>query len=274
MGFDQADAEEVINAIRVLGYAQVPGFYPADLIARTVDKVDALYDGVMAEQKVQNFHSRLENMGNKTLQNVQNKDFHFLELLFCSPFVEGVLMALLNDPWYKAIPAGNPNYILKSFSARSSVSELPLHIDSYIPYLGTDVISIQHLVVLEDMSPDNGCTVVVPGSHLAGRYVKPDDRILAVPLHAKAGDLILWDSRLWHGTTANTSGRSRWVLVASYARWWLKQMFDIPGTLPQSHYDRLSDPQKAVMGFCSVSRGDESEGIGLKRGYESLPVRL
>lgn len=273
MTFDKATADKAIEAVRVLGYAHLPGFYPQDVIAKIIEKVDVLYSAVEAESGKQSFFSRLENMGNKTLQNIQNKDFYFLEVLFSSPFLQGILMELLNDRWYTAIPASDPNYILKSFSARSSVSELPLHIDSYIPYLGGDVISLQHVVVLEDMSPENGCTVVVPGSHLAGRYTRPDDRHMAIPLSAKAGDLILWDSRLWHGTAANPSGGSRWVLVATYARWWLKQLFDIPGTLPSDYYNRLTDSQKAVMGYCSMSIGDESFGVGLKRGYDALSVR-
>ena len=64
------------------------------------------------------------------------------------------------------------------------------------------------------------------------------------------------------------------MLIATFARWWIKQLFNITGTLPQSIYGRLTDQQKAVMGFCSIPHDDERSGINLKQGYDSLPSSL
>jgi len=38
--------------------------------------------------------------------------------------------------------------------------------------------------------------------------------------------------RAWH-----KAERSRWSLIATFARWWVKQNFDITGTLPQTVYE-------------------------------------
>jgi len=49
-----------------------------------------------------------------------------------------------------------------------------------------------------------------------------------------------------------------------------KQMFKTTENLPQEIYERLTDSQKAVLGFCSIPDNNESEGIDMKRGYDSL----
>ena len=40
--------------------------------------------------------------------------------------------------------------------------------------------------------------------------------------------------------------------------------------MPQEIYSQLTPEQRAVMGFCSVPFVDESEGIDMKQGYDSL----
>jgi hypothetical protein len=42
----------------------------------------------------------------------------------------------------------------------------------------------------------------------------------------------------------------------------------------QEIYEQLTDSQEAVMGFCSMSHNDETEGIDLKCGYDSLKPRV
>ena len=91
-----------------------------------------------------------------------------------------------------------------------------------------------------------------------------------VYVNLEAGDVVIWDSRLWHGTRENSTESKRWAIVATCCRWWLKQHWNIPQNLPQEIYAQLSDSQKAVLGFCSISPNDESDGIDLKRDYDSL----
>lgn len=202
--------------------------------------------------------------------NLQNKDIFFLEALFSAPEVETLLIHFLNDKWYKQIPQNQPNYILRSYMARSSNKGLPLHIDSFIPYKGNQTIAMQYAIVLEDQTPENGCTTVVPGSHLSGEYANQEAAKNAIPVFSKAGDVVIWDSRLWHGTTDNISPKTRWSVIATFTRWWIKQHFNITDNLPQEIFEKLNDKQKAILGFCSVPYNDEYEGIDMKRGYDKL----
>ena len=179
-------------------------------------------------------------------------------------------MHFLNDPWYRAIPADRPNYILQNLMGRSSDKQLPLHIDSFIPYLGDFTTMIQAGVILEDQSEENGCTVVIPGSHLSGKYADQSAFEKAIPVLTKAGDLVIWDSRIWHGTLPNKTNGTRWSIIAAFSRWWIKQMFNYTDNLPQHIYDKLTDSEKAIVGFCSLAYNDETEGIDRKRGYDTL----
>ena len=204
------------------------------------------------------------------IYNLQNKEHFFLKLLFKSADIEDALKHFLNDPWYKPIAADEPNYILRGYTGRSSNVSLPLHIDSMIPYLSTQLISLQLSIILEDQDEQNGCTLVVPGSHLSGEYVSQEALGQAIPVPSQAGDAVIWDSRLWHGALANHSERTRWAMIATFARWWVKQSFNITGNLPTHIFNELTDSQKAVMGFCSIPFNNESEGIDMKVGYEAL----
>lgn len=166
-----------------------------------------------------------------------------------------------------------PNYILSYYNARSSGNFLDLHIDTYVPAHGEYTWAMQAAFVLEDMNKDNGCTVVIPGSHMFGKY---SDRELQkrTPVEAKAGDIVMWDSRLWHGTLDNISGISRWVLIATLTRWWVKQSMDITRSLPQEIYESISPEEKLLMGFCSIPPKDEAGSIHTKKHYSDLKPRV
>jgi hypothetical protein len=253
--------------LRKNGYCRLPKLYGEDQVGRALELVRQWVEG-------QSLTDNLPRLVRDTPQlwNLQSKDIFFLELLFEPVEVEEILMACLNDPWYSSLPQDAPNYILRAYQARSSAGAMPLHIDSFIPYGGDHTIAVQVSIVLEDMSPENGSTVVVPGSHQSGEWAKQDALKDAVPIEAEAGDVVIWDSRLWHGATKNTSGRTRWAVIATFTRWWIKQAFNITGNLPLEISERLTPRQKAVLGFCAIPYNDESEGIDMRRGYDSLDL--
>ena len=262
-----ANVENLIQQIETDGYCKIPQVYRPEQVQKALALAGEWKE--RAERSLSDNVPYL-NRNQPMVYNLQNKDFYFLELLFEPPFLQKVLTHFLNDIWFKQIPQDEPNYILRSYLARSSSGTLPMHIDSFVPYMGNHCFVMQASIILEDQNETNGCTVVVPGSHTRGRYTTQESFGEALPIESQAGDLVLWDSRLWHGTKANTSGGTRWALIATFARWWIKQAFEINRSLPQSIYDKLTDSQKAVLGFCSIPYADETKGIDMKRDYDSL----
>lgn len=263
-----------IQEIREQGYTILPQVFNKDQVKDLLERVKHHYE-VTKNQQSKDVPYLNNNQPN--VYNLQNKDIDFINMLFGMSDIEIILKDCLNDKWYKQIPQNQPNYILRSFGARSSNSALPLHIDSFIPYQGEEVIAMQVAIMLEDSTLENGCTTCVPGSHKSGKYADNSVDIKAawdleyiIPLEAKAGDILIWDSRLWHGTTDNKSEGTRWAIIATFTRWWIKQHFDIPNNVPAGIEEKLTPKDKQLLGYCSVPFKNEFEGIDLKRGYEKI----
>ncbi|WP_447597831.1 phytanoyl-CoA dioxygenase family protein [Nitrospira sp. Nam80] len=260
-----------IAAIERDGYCYIPQAFTTEEVSKALELVRTWYENTVASQS-----DRMPflNRDQPMVYNLQSKDLFFLRMVLGNELIESILMHFLNDRWFTSMPADAPNYILRSFLARSSNHQMPLHIDSFIPYSGPYCYIMQCSIVLEDQTEENGCTVLIPGSHLSGKYCVQEAFPTAVPIKASAGDLVFWDSRIWHGARQNTSGGTRWAMIATFCRWWIKQAFDIPANLPQELYDRLSDREKAVLGYCSVPYDNEHFGIDMKRGYALLPKQV
>ncbi len=253
-----------IQQIEELGYCKLEQVYSAAETAKMLSLIKEW------EQKVPVLEDEYIPRLNKScpnIYNLQNKDKYFLEMLFKSAEAEQIFIHFLNDKYYKAIPQDKPNYILRHLGARSSQEGLPLHIDSFVPSNGP-VIAMQMAIFLEDSTWKNGCTIALAKSHKSGEYASDAARGFCTSLEAKKGDILIWDSRLWHGTSSNYTKETSWRIVATFTRFWIKQMFNITESLPKEIYDSLSAKQKSILGFCSVPYMDESEGIDFKRGYE------
>ena len=256
-----------IEQIETKGYYLIPGVFSQGDMERALRLVTEWETKAAASLAT---NVPYLNQNQSMVYNLQNKDMYFLQLLFGSTVVHDTLKHYLNDIWYKPIPPDEPNYILRGYIARSSKDSLPMHIDSLVPYQSSEVFSMQFSIILEDQDEENGCTLVVPGSHKSGEYVSQEAVHDAVPIHSQAGDVVIWDSRLWHGALANHSQRSRWALIATFTRWWVKQSFNFTEALPTPIFKQLTDSQKAMLGFCSVPFVDEFEGIDMKVGYDAL----
>ncbi len=117
---------------------------------------------------------------------------------------------------------------LSSLNARSadphSEDGQPLHVDmSALPdERGYWVCNTVWL--LDDFTPENGPTRMVPGSHLRGK--RPQD-VLADPkaphpdevlLLGKAGSIAVMNAHTWHGGTANRTAAPRLAMHAFYCR--------------------------------------------------------
>jgi ectoine hydroxylase-related dioxygenase (phytanoyl-CoA dioxygenase family) len=254
-----------INQIKEKGYCIIPQVFNLEQVNEMLSSVKNCYE---ITKDIISKDTPYLNQNHPNIYNLQNKDIKFINTLLGIEQVEQILINCLNDNWYKQIPQDQPNYILRSFGARSSNDQLPLHIDSFIPYIGDETIAMQVVIVLEDMKIENGCTVAIPGTHQSGKYADNNVYNEAIPLTPKAGDIVIWDSRLWHGTTKNTTEGSRWAIIATFTRWWIKQHFEITESLPIEIYEKLTPKYRSILGYCSKPWKDEFEGIEIKKGYD------
>ena len=99
-----------------------------------------------------------------------------------------------------------------------------LHADWGKPVPPGDYQVCNSIWLLDDFTPDNGATRVVPGSHRLTVSVRDamDDTSAPHPdevkLTAPAGTVVVFNSHLWHGGTENRSDRPRRALHSYFTR--------------------------------------------------------
>ncbi len=143
--------------------------------------------------------------------------------------------------------------------------------------------------MLSDFTYDNGCTLVVPGSHTipspAYGTVRPDlppqpngrpawDRAMysdlhpeitkdAVPVEGKAGTAFLFEGRLWHAGGINTNGDLRVHANNVFCAPYIRQRELHPMNLRQEVVDQLSERQLMMLGFDTAFQRDGDGLLGI-----------
>jgi ectoine hydroxylase-related dioxygenase (phytanoyl-CoA dioxygenase family) len=112
------------------------------------------------------------------------------------------------------------------------------------------------LVVLSDIGPGDGATMVIPGSHksnlphpMAGDYAR-GDRMDALPgaveVHAKAGDALLFVDSLMHGGSSRTTvAGERRVMILRYGPPWVRTRFGYSWS--DALLSRITPQQRAIL---------------------------
>jgi ectoine hydroxylase-related dioxygenase (phytanoyl-CoA dioxygenase family) len=213
------------------GWVRLEGFIAPDVRRRLTERIDALF---AAEGEAAGAEFRQEP-GARRLANLVDKGAVFVECV-----VDRAVAA------YVAHVLG-PRFKLSSLNARSanprSAESQPLHVDAGALPDEAGYWVCNTVWLLDDFTTENGALRVVPGSHRSGRRPQdtlPDpagshpDEILVT---GRAGDLVVMNSHLWHGGTANRTDRRRLALHAFYCR----------GDKPQQQYQKaLLRPETAA----------------------------
>ncbi|HVE86191.1 MAG TPA: phytanoyl-CoA dioxygenase family protein [Myxococcales bacterium] len=98
-----------------------------------------------------------------------------------------------------------------------------LHVDWSTPVKPGEHLLANCFFALDDMDASNGATRVVPRSHRTGKVPRgapaqprghqPGE----IHLAARAGDVLVFSSHLWHSGALNASGARRRVVIGQYA---------------------------------------------------------
>lgn len=136
------------------------------------------------------------------------------------------------------------------------------------PHTNDDLLSVS--VPLDDVEPENGPLLMIPGSHRGPVYSHHSDGVFcsaidperdpleyhrAVPLTGKAGMVSLHHARTIHGSALNTSARARRLLIYQYGA---TDAWPLTGGLSLDAFRE------------TVVRGDPA----VQPRMEALPVRL
>jgi len=153
----------------------------------------------------------------RRLAKTLDKGEIFREVFASAPVLEAVACVL------------GPRFKLSSLNARSanpySPEAQPLHCDAGSLPDQHGYCVCNTIWLLDDFTPDNGATRIVPGSHKWGVLPQkaledasaphPDEVLVLGP----AGSVVVMNTHAWHGGTANRTGKPRRALHSFYCRW-------------------------------------------------------
>jgi ectoine hydroxylase-related dioxygenase (phytanoyl-CoA dioxygenase family) len=132
-------------------------------------------------------------------------------------------------------------FILNSFSALNNLPDqrtfsAEVHRDIRF-YSGNLPLMVNCLVMLDDFTKENGATWLLPRSHLKAE--KPDrDQFFtnAIQATGKAGDIVIWNSNVFHCSGENTTDKGRRALPIVFCKSSLKQLLDYPRALGSKEF--------------------------------------
>jgi len=114
---------------------------------------------------------------------------------------------------------------------------------------------------IDDFTEENGATRVVPGSHKLNRAVRAQEYTTAtVAMTAPAGSAIVFESRLWHQTGANTTAaQTRAGIFGWYTKTYVRTQENWFLALKPEVRQFASDAMLTLLGY-------KSQGFGLVNG--------
>jgi ectoine hydroxylase-related dioxygenase (phytanoyl-CoA dioxygenase family) len=192
-----------------LGYLTLPGLMPPVLLEAARKRIGQLF----AEEGARAGSEFKQEPGARRLANLVNKGRIFEEMIL-HPRVLACMEQVLG-----------PDFKLSSLNARSADpfndTPQPLHADSGAVADDSGYWVCNSIWMLDDFTPENGATRMVPGSHLwrripaPGMYDRHPEEQLVL---GKAGTVVVMNAHMWHGGTANRTAAPRRALHVYYTR--------------------------------------------------------
>lgn len=240
---DDASIQNVLEGLAYQGYAFIESAVPAELLARTRT---ALYSAQKAiEREIGT--ERLARAGELGVVRIPFRfDETFFEYLTLAPVLE-VVNATVGETAILHLMNG---FILPSVEpAARKVFQQTFHRD-FPRDLNGYVASINVFVAVDAFTPENGATLVVPGTHQ--RVRTPDEQYMrthALPMCAPAGSLLLFDSTVWHAAGINHSGADRLALNMQFTKSFIKQQIDYVRALGSEKILTLPERSQQLLGW-------------------------
>lgn len=237
---DDTLAESEKAALDRDGYLVLPGMLTRDQVRMLNARLAAIVEAE-GENAGKEVH---QEPGTQRLSNLVNKDALF-ELLFTHPkLLAGVSHVLGGD-----LKLSSLNYR----AALPGAGLQSLHCDWSGPVPADSYQVCNAIWLLDDFSPANGATRVVPGSH---RWEKTPQQALADPtaphpdeviVTEPAGTVVIFNSHAWHGGTINRTENLRRGIHSYFTRRGQAQQTDQKASLSPERIALLSSAAKIVL---------------------------
>ena len=212
---------KTVEMMRALGYAAVSGVLDGAALSRIRDAMYRTQKAIFAEVG----EERLKRAGELgVLRLIAKYDPIFLDLL-ALPELLAVVDATVSNTAILHLQNG---FILPSFKLGEAprVFQNRYHMD-FPRVLNGFVMSVNVMLAIDEFRPDNGATLIIPGSH---QKTQPPDfanvEQLVIPATCPRGSMLVFDSTLYHAAGPNTSGADRLAINHQFTRSYVKQQVD------------------------------------------------
>jgi ectoine hydroxylase-related dioxygenase (phytanoyl-CoA dioxygenase family) len=212
---------KTVETMHALGYVAVSGVIDEATLGRIQEAMYSAQKAITAEVGPE----RLKLAGEVGVLRLLCKyDQVFLDML-ARPEILAVIDATVSATAILHLQNG---FILPSFKPGEApkVFQNRYHMD-FPRVLNGYLMSINVMLAIDEFRPDNGATIVLPGSHQ--NVVPPQiDKLehTAIPATCPAGSMLVFDSTLYHAAGPNTSGADRLAINHQFTRSYVKQQVD------------------------------------------------
>lgn len=262
--------QDTINEIKKNGYV---------LLNDVLDeKTCEMYKTMLNDdvKKYSKFHANSEQTDHglndkdteKIVYNLHNKNIKYFDL--CDhPSVFPIIKKMLQEGSYQNSKPVN----LLGFDARNpSKNSKPqqLHLDSSLPGQGGYPLMMVAIFMLDDFNKQSGSTRIIPESHLRSDYSENNKKYdNEISIEAKQGSVLIFDGSLWHGGGEKLTEVSRWAVIPSYGRSFIKPAFNFSENIPSNIFNELTNERKEILGLNANPSKDEFTRITrISKEYE------
>ena len=133
----------------------------------------------------------------------------------------------------------------------------------------TDPWVINIIWCLDDVRPDNGATLYLPGSHRIGTPEELPDEPIPQMKHFEApvGSFIVMDGRLWHTSGINvTKDERRALMFAFYGRDFVRSQVNWAVLLSERARAGLNAEERTLLGLDAINNVSGSQYV-MRPGY-------
>lgn len=236
------DVAQVKSDLDRWGYGLVQNAISEDQVSRLRTRLMEQARGE-AEAGV-GFFDGGEKKPNQRVWCLPNKGAEFIELLD-NRTIDDFVPDFLGD-----------DAILFSYTANiARPGNVPMHMHTdqitMQPPVRDVAVGMNLMYFLEDVTADNGGTLVMPGSHKGNLAPEdPYDPIDTIAAAGPAGTCVVFESRLWHATGANrVLGSERPVILVFFVRPWMRQQENFSLSLRDDVYQACTDRVRGFLGF-------------------------
>jgi len=247
-----------INEIKEQGYTILDNVLSKDKCEMFKSMLNSDYEqyGSKYAKSISAAHGLNNKEQEKIVYNLHNKDIKYFEICD-NPQIIPIVKELLQEGSYQ----DSQPFSLLGFDARnpsSNTEPQQLHLDSNLPGQGGFPLMIIALFMLDEFTKDSGTTRIVPGSHLRSDYSengKTYDEEISV--EGKQGSVLIFNGAIWHGGGKKSNDASRWAVIPSYGRWFMKPAFNFTENIPSNIFNQLTNERKELLGLNTVPPKDE-----------------